>query len=190
MSTSDAPTSAAARLAELRNSARGWHGVQLAVIGFIGLCGVLKPQDSAAPKWVEDVAAALALAALVLACLATYLVGRAAWPLYDAKRAAAPADDAGELLRTSHRLTRGLALTFVAVALLALSAGSFWWPAKDAAAAGSAQGQAQVQVEAQGSTFCGQLADARAGAVRVVTAEQPVEIPIQSLTAIHPVDGC
>jgi hypothetical protein len=186
MSTSDVPTPAAGRLAELRNSARGWHGVQLAVIGFIGLCGVLKPQDAAAPKWVEDLAAVLALAALVLACLATYLIGRAAWPLYDAKRAAAPADDAGELLRTSHRLTRGLALTFVAVALLALSSASFWWPAKDGKGAASPQ----VQVEAQGSAFCGQLADARRGAVRVVTAEQPVEIPIQSLTAIRPVDGC
>ena len=30
------------RLTELRNSARGWHGVQLAVLGFIGLCGVLQ----------------------------------------------------------------------------------------------------------------------------------------------------
>jgi hypothetical protein len=164
--------------------------VQLGVIGFIGLCGVLKPQDAAAPRWVEDLAAALALGALVLACLATYLVGRAAWPLYNAKRAAAPADEAGELLRTSHRLTRGLALTFVAVALLALSSASFWWPAKNTATAGSADAQVQVQIEAQGSTFCGQLADARAGAVRVVTAEQPVEIPIQSLTAIHPVDSC
>jgi hypothetical protein len=39
------------RLAELRTSARGWHGVQLAVLGFIGLCAVLQGQaDSPAPR--------------------------------------------------------------------------------------------------------------------------------------------
>ncbi|MFD0597018.1 hypothetical protein ACFQZ4_36105 [Catellatospora coxensis] len=29
-------------LAKLIDSARGWHGVQLGVLGFIGFCGVLK----------------------------------------------------------------------------------------------------------------------------------------------------
>src|SRR5215218_4979119 len=150
------------RLAELRLSARGWHGVQLAVIGFVGLCGVIKRDSASTPTWLEILSGILVLAALVLACLATYLVGRAAWPLYDGRRRGAPEDESGELLRTSHRLTRGLLLTFTAVALVALGSASSWWPSGDAG--GDA---ASVQVEAQGSSFCGQLADAPAGRVRL-----------------------
>ena len=32
-------------LADLADSRRGWHGVQLAVLAFIGLCGVLSDAD-------------------------------------------------------------------------------------------------------------------------------------------------
>jgi hypothetical protein len=182
MSTSEVPSPQTGRLAELRVSARGWHGVQLAVIGFIGLCGVLKREGNAAPSWLEAVGGILAFAALGLACLATYLVGRAAWPLYNA---GAPADDATELVRTSHRLTRGLLLTFVAVGLLALGAAPAWWPSNDAeGAAGS------VEVQAQGQSVCGQLAEASPGTVRVVTAERPVEVRIAAVTAIRSVDSC
>ncbi len=183
MSTSEVPSPQSGRLAELRVSARGWHGVQLAVIGFIGLCGVLKPDGTAAPTWLEAVAGILALAALALACLATYLVGRAAWPLYDA---GAPADDASELLRTSRRLTTGLLLTFVAVGLLALGGATAWWPS-DAEAdvvAGS------VEVQAQGESWCGRLAEASPGTLRVLDAGAPVELPLEAISTIRSVDGC
>jgi len=45
--------------------------VQLAVIGFVGLCGVLKSGSDAGPTWLEILAGILVLIALVLACLAT-----------------------------------------------------------------------------------------------------------------------
>ena len=158
--------------------------MQLAVIGFVGLCGVLKSGSDAGPTWLEILAGILVLIALVLACLATYLVGRAAWPLYDAKRQGAPEDEAGELARTSHRLKSGLRLTFIAVGLLALGSASSWWPSEADAGADS------VQVQAQGQSFCGRLAEAPAGVVRIVTAGRPVEVPVQALTAIRSVDGC
>src|SRR3954471_8538074 len=85
MADSTTPPAEAGRLAELRTSARGWHGVQLAVLGFIGLCGVLQQQRSNEPQVVQVLAATAALVALAVACLATYLVGRAAWPLYGAR---------------------------------------------------------------------------------------------------------
>jgi hypothetical protein len=62
------------RLTALRSSARGWHGVQLAVIGFIGLCGVLQGGRPENPMWLQVYAGVLALAALALACVATVLV--------------------------------------------------------------------------------------------------------------------
>ena len=170
------------RLAELRGSARGWHGIQLAVIGFIGLCGVLAGDGSGAPRWVQALAGYLALAALALACLATYLVGRAAWPLYDVRRGAPPVGE--ELVRTSRRITSGLALTFTAVALVALAGASSWWPAKES------DGGAAVELQAGGSSICGTLAEAQPGAVAVVSGGRQVAVPIDQLTGLRPVGGC
>src|SRR4051812_24805047 len=79
---SEIETTGMSRLAELRASARGWHGVQLAVLGFIGLCGVLKDRQSSDPRLLQWAAGLLAVAALAVGCFATYLVARAAWPLY------------------------------------------------------------------------------------------------------------
>src|SRR3954468_11728104 len=108
MATEQTPGSAAGRLEELRSSAKGWHGVQLAVLGFIGFCGVLKGEGSTAPHWMEALAGILVRVSLGVALLAPYLVGRAAWPLYGA-RSSERGDDATELDRTSRRLTTGLA---------------------------------------------------------------------------------
>jgi hypothetical protein len=169
------------RLVELRSSARGWHGIQLAVIGFIGLCGVLKGGGSTAPQWVQSLAGCLALAALVLACLATYLVGRAAWPFYDVRRGAPPV--AEELLRTSRRISSGLVLTFVAVALVALAGASSWWPDKS-------KGAATVELQAGGGSVCGTLADAQSGAVAVLTDGRRISVPVDQITTLRPVSGC
>src|ERR687896_1676852 len=102
MSTSET-TSPAGRLAELRLSARGWHGVQLAVIGFIGLCGVLQGGRPENPMWLQVFAGVLALVALALACVATFLVALVAWPLYGGREPAV-SDDARELERDGRRL--------------------------------------------------------------------------------------
>src|SRR4051812_30227980 len=107
------------RLAELRASARGWQGAQLAIIGFIGFCGVVQDGRPDNPMWLQVWAGILALAALVLACGATFLVGRVAWPLYGGRQPEAT-NETAELERDGRRLRTGLILTFVALALLAL----------------------------------------------------------------------
>jgi hypothetical protein len=166
------------RLAELRTSARGWHGVQLAVLGFIGLCGVLT-DESSNPLWLQWLAGLLALAALATACLATFLVASAAWPLYRGEPRTGPE----ELARTGRRLTSGLALTFVAVALIALSASSGWWPTDDG-------GDGEVQVRAaSGQAWCGSLVASEAGTVAVGTDGRRVVVPIQALASVRP-GGC
>jgi hypothetical protein len=182
MATQATPDSATSRLDELRGSAKGWHGVQLAVLGFIGFCGVLKGEGSTAPSWLEALAGILVLVSFGLALLATYLVGRAAWPLYGA-RGTERGDDATELARTSRRLTTGLALTFVSIALLALAGTSSWWPS-------GGSSSATVELQAGEASVCGELAAAAPGTVRVETDEQPVEVPISELSALRPVDGC
>jgi hypothetical protein len=167
------------RLTELRTSARGWHGVQLAVLGFIGLCGVLSG-DSAAPGWLEWLSMWLSLAALACACLATFLVGAAAWPLYGARVPAA--NDDAEIEKNSWRVTRGLALTFVAVIVLALATASSWWPTDE-----DEGGTVEVQT-ASGQTACGELAGSQAGTVTLTRGGRSVVVPLDQVAALNPAD--
>ena len=112
------------RLHQLRESAQGWHKLQFSVFGFVGLCGVLKSGDTSAPRRIQILAGLLALLGLGITCLAVYLVGRVAWPTL---RDDLP-DDSEEAYVAERRLQAGLALTFAAVALVALAALTNWWP--------------------------------------------------------------
>jgi hypothetical protein len=171
----------AARLAELRASAKGWHGVQLAVLGFIGLCGALQGMaDDGAPGWLQNLAAALVLLALVLACTATALVASAAWPVYGWGDAPSSSSD---LRHTGARLRSGIVLTFVAVAVLALATSSSWWP-RDATA------EAFVEVSTQGGTVCGRLVESEPGTVVVEAGGQRVTLPLQQVVSLQPVTDC
>ena len=185
MSDSDAEP-APSRLAQLRASARGWHGVQLAVIGFIGLCGVLQGGRPDNPMWLQVLTGILALAALALACGATFLVARVAWPLYGGREAAA-ADEAAELARDGGRLRRGLVLTFAAVALLALGTASGWWPQPE----GDGDGEALVSVlRTSGERLCGSLGEAGPGTLTVTADGSPVVVSLGDVAALAPVDSC
>ena len=172
------------RLAELRASARGWHGAQLAVIGFIGLCGVLQGGRPDNPMWLQVLAGLLALTALVLACAATFLVGRVAWPLYGGRELS---DDAAELARGARRIKLGLVLTFAAVALLALGTASGWWPQDG----GAGDGGALVSVQARsGERLCGSLGEASPGNLSVSVDGRTVRVSLDNVATVSPVDGC
>jgi hypothetical protein len=176
---------APSRLEELRVSARGWNRVQLAIIGFIGFCGVLQQGRPENPMWLQVSAGILALAALVLACVATFLVGRVAWPLYGGRRPAVT-DEAAELERDGRRLTRGLAVTFAALAVLALGTATGWWPQNEAEG-----GNALVAVQAtSGERWCGPLGEAEPGSLSVSVNGSPVVVSLQDVAAVGPVDSC
>jgi drug/metabolite transporter (DMT)-like permease len=170
-------------LERLRTSARGWHGVQLAVIGFIGFCGVIQDGRADNPQWLQAWAGILALVALALASVATFLVGRVAWPLYGGR----PHSDAtADLAREGRRLRLGLVLTFAALGALALGTASGWWPQKEAAA-----GSALVEVQAAtGERWCGSLQDAAPGALAVDVDGSPVVVALRDLAVVRSVDGC
>jgi hypothetical protein len=178
----DAGTS---RLAALRVSARGWHGVQLAVIGFIGLCGVLQGGRPDNPMWLQVLAGVLALVALALACIATFLVALVAWPLYGGRGPAV--DEPAELERDGRRLKRGLVLTFAALTVLGLGTASGWWPQDDAAGGGGEL----VAVEAtNGERWCGTLNEAGPGRLSVSVDGSPVVVSLEDVVAVGPADGC
>jgi hypothetical protein len=172
------------RLTALRSSARGWHGVQLAVIGFIGLCGVLQGGRPENPMWLQVYAGVLALAALALACVATVLVALVAWPLYGGREPTAT-DEAADLERDGRRLKQGLVLTFAAVALLALGTATGWWPQDQA------DGDELVAVQAtNGQRVCGTLGEADPGSLSVSVDGNPVVISLRDVAAVGPVDSC
>lgn len=160
-----------------RGSARGWHTVQLAVFGFVGLCGVLKSGTSPAPRGLEAAAGVLVLVALAVACWATFLVGRVAWPLPG--RSVDPA-------AAGRRLRSGLWLTFLAVLLVALATATAWWPSP-----AEGDGAALVRVTTSAGTVCGTLASGAArGTVRVLTDGRALDVPLTRVARLSPVGGC
>ena len=174
------PRSAAApgdRLERLSAAARGWHTIQMAVLGFIGICGILRTASSPAPRAVQWLAGALAVAALAVACMAIFTVGRVAYPVGDAldgDRAAAGG---------TARLRAGIRLTIVALILVVIAALSGWWP--------SPAGNPAVAVTGTtGQAWCGPLVSGPADAVSVRTANGIIIVPTQAVAQVSPVGRC
>ena len=189
MSAAGEPAAPPDRLAELRGSAKGWHGIQLAALGFIGLCGVIQTGDAADPWALQVLSGILVLVAFGLACAGIYLVGRAAWPLYGGEPQTAAVDDEVAIAVASRQLTRGLLMTFLSVAALALATATSWWPQEEEGGDGAAT-TVQVQTD-DGRTACGELAEStQAGTVRVVTDGQPVTLSLDAIASVAPVGGC
>jgi hypothetical protein len=160
--------------ANVRDSARGWHQLQVAVLGFIGLCGVLQRGRPENPMWLQTLAALLIVGALAIALAAIFVVGRVAWP------PAAPASP----LDAARRLRTGIRLTILAVAVLALGTVSMWWPQ-------SGDNGARVSVQAvDGRTWCGRLTATQAGAIGVDTEAGPIVVAFPNVAALQPVDSC
>ena len=182
----DTDDQGSSRLGELRTSARGWHGVQLAVLGFIGLCGVLQQHaGSAQPHWLQVLAGLLAFAAFGIACVATVLVALAAWPVYAARPRAT--DDDAEVASTSRRLRTGITLTYAAVAVIALATSSAWWP--DDQTGGEVA--SSVEVTTGAGRICGDLASpSDQGVLAISAGGRVVEVALSDVVSLRPVDTC
>src|ERR1700729_3278196 len=146
--TAPLPISPTDPLRELTASARGWHTIQMAVLGFTGLCGVLRTAGSPAPRAVQVLAAALAVIAVAAAFLAIFLVGQIAYPV----TAGTSGPGAGQdLARASARLRTGIRMTVAALLIAAIAGLSGWWPALTAASAGE-------RISTTSQAWCGMLA--------------------------------
>ena len=165
------------RLDRLSASARGWHTIQMAVLGFIGICGILRTTSSSAPRAVQWLAAALAVAALAVACMAIFTVGRVAYPVSDA----AEGDHAAA--GSAARLRGGIRLTIVALILAVIAALSGWWPSP-------ASNPAVAVTGTTGQAWCGPLVSGPAGAISVRTASGIITVPTQAIAQVSPVGRC
>jgi hypothetical protein len=165
----------------LRESAAGWQKIQFTVLGFIGLCGVLKGIGTATgPRSLEVVAAVLIVVALIVACVAIFLVGRVAWPV----RSAGAGPGGGAQFGAARSLRTGLALTVVALILASLAATSSWWPAK---AAGDAPAIVRTST---GLTYCGTWVGDGNGVLILQLARQLVSIPLAQVTTVDLTSSC
>ena len=170
-------TAPAERLETLSASARGWHTIQMAVLGFIGICGVLRTASSPAPRAVQWLAAALAVAALAVACAAIFTVGRVAYPVGDAL------DGDRAVAGGTARLRAGIRLTIVALILAVIAALSGWWPAPASSPAVAVTGTT-------GQAWCGPLVSGPADAISVRTANGIITVPAQAIAQVSPVGRC
>lgn len=174
-------------LDRLAASAAGWHRIQLAVLGFIGFCGILWDSGgSAAPAVVQRLAGVLVALAFILACTAIFLVGRVAYPFR------APAQDTGPareptIAGRTRRLRTGIRITYLAVGVLVVATLSSWWPP---AAPDNGQVTGAVGVRAAtGQEWCGHLIDGPRG-VGLATTDGPVRISLDEVVSVRPVQGC
>lgn len=167
---------------ELADSAHGWLRVQLAVVGFVGLCGALwATGEPDGPAWLQWLAAALAALAFVLGGVAIFLVAHVAYPVRDTALASAPGDNARR--RMSGQLRGGIFLSLLALVLVVAATLTAWWP--------DSSGGGAIEVrDATGQEWCGQLSDAPTGTVRLDTADGPVTIPLERIAVLSKVDSC
>src|SRR5688572_23008072 len=155
----------------MAESAKGWHNIQLGVMGFIGLCGVLSMGETPeGPQWLEWWSAGMAGLAFVTSLLSTWMVGSVAFPLYGFTNPgeAMPASAPG-------RLRGGIVMTFLSIVMMVLSSISGWWP--------SGAGGDKVEVkDARGAAACGTWVEgAPAGSIFLQTSEGIVKIEIGAI---------
>ncbi len=183
----------AEELEALSASARGWHRIQLAVLGFIGFCGILWEGAAGTPSAVQYAGLVLIVAAFVLAVVSILVVGQVAHPVGDP--AADAAEPAGIVTRRTRRLRRGIWGTYLAVALLVLATLSSWLPsdvADDNAGDGAplAGGEDVVVVDVEDQSWCGEVIDVAEQVVQLRTAADTVEVRRDQIAVVHPVGSC
>ena len=145
----------------------------MAVLGFIGICGVLRTTSGPAPRAVQWLAAALAVAALAVACTAVFTVGRVAYPAGDAL------DGDRAVAGGTARLRAGIRLTIMALILAVIAALSGWWPspASNPASRSPAPPVKLVRPARQRASRC----------ISVRTANGIIAVPTQAIAQVSPV---
>lgn len=163
----------------LIDSAKGWHHTQIAVMGFIGFCGVLRMGETPnGPEWLSWWTTGMSVLAFLCALLSAWMVGSIAFPLYGGGNPMEmPANAAG-------KLRSGIRMTFAAIVLMALASLSGWWPGEG--------GQEQVEVsDRNGVSACGSWVEgAPAGSIWLRTDEGVVTINLQAVSQMRPVGSC
>jgi hypothetical protein len=163
----------------LQDSAREWQKLQIGVLGFVGLCGVLSGGDSGRtrPPWLQEVGAVAAVSGLVLALVGVLLVASVAHPIAMRPKSAT---------RATRRLVVGISITVAAVALTALAALTWWWPqSRTDTATGPA-----LSVTTRTGQICGTVIDGGTGTLALNVAGEQLNVPLRAVVSIDVVAKC
>lgn len=158
------------------DSAKGWHNIQLGVMGFISLCGVLRMgEEPAGPEWLSWWSTGMSVAAFVSGLISMWMVGGVAFPLYGGEQM--PQNATG-------RLKGGIGMTFVTIVMMALGALGGWWPA-------SAEGGSMEVSDPNGNSACGvMMKGAPSGSMWLQTNEGRVTVALKNVAEIRQVTSC
>ncbi len=160
-------------------SAKGWHNIQLAVMGFIGLCGVLRMGETpAGPDWLMFWSTGMSVLAFITSLLSMWMVGSVAFPLYGfASEQQMPESAPG-------RLKGGIGMTFASIIMMVLASLAGWWP--------TPSGTDSVEVrDSRGASACGTWVDgAPAGSMWLRTDDGTVTVRLSQVTDMRPVATC
>jgi len=164
----------------LQKSAREWQRVQVGVLGFVGLCGMLRGDSGEEqPLWLQKSGGLAAVAALVAAILAVTFVATIAQP-FGARSIS--------LQAPQRRLRIGIGTTFVALGLTVISALGMWWPHETNKLTGGS-GEYVVVVTNSGSS-CGTLVGSAPGSLKLEVAGRLLTLPLSRVVAIQSVTTC
>ncbi|SEH82464.1 hypothetical protein SAMN04489835_4575 [Mycolicibacterium rutilum] len=163
----------------LEDTAREWQKLQLAAIGFAGLCGVLSGGDSSRPRprWLQEVGVVTAFGGLAMAVAAVLLVATVAHPVVRQPRASSAAIS---------RLVMGITLTFIAVVLTAVAALTWWWPQPPS----ETPTAPKIEVTTSQGSVCGVPVPGRSGTVNLDASGEQVVIPLRRLLTLDVVEVC
>lgn len=165
----------------LIDSAKGWHNLQLAVMGFIGFCGVQQMGEPwTAPAWLNVWWLGMSALAFISSLISMWLVGGVAFPLYGG------GDPMNMPANAVGRLRAGIRMTFTAVIMMVLAALPGWWPD------GGGDSASQVEVtDTAGASACGTWVEgAPAGSMWLRTAEGLITVSLRQMSDVRPVSSC
>lgn len=178
------------RLSAVQTAARGWREAQLAILGLLGIVGVVKSDTllSALPDPVRYVALCAVLTAFVGALVGALMFTRAAWPPLDSRLVADPdAEDRqlNDAVRTAQRRTKiGYVATVVAAVAMAAAFSLAWWPPSNAT------GPRPVRVSTSTGPVCGTLRTSTGNFLVIRVSGQDITVPMDRVMVIEPTTSC
>jgi hypothetical protein len=138
------------------------------------------------PSWLQWLAAGLVLLGRLIAAEAVFQVGRVAYPFYGGPMAMGTQQ---QVRAAADRLRRGIRMTFISVATVAVATVSGWWPSTADPATTSEAASMAVQDD-KGTRHCGQMVNSPNGTIQLATPDGAVLLQLDQVASIQPVATC
>lgn len=163
---------------KLIDSAKGWHSIQLGVLGFIGFCGVQQMSEPVkGPEWLSWWWMGFSAFAFGLSLVSMWFIGGVAYPVYGGGIDRMPKNAPG-------RLRTGIRMAFSSILMMVVAALGGWWPSE-------ASPNLVSVTDASGASACGTWVEgAPAGSIFLDTSDGRVTVRLAQVSEVRPVASC